>query len=175
MRFALPLSLALISGACYYESFSYACDYEYRSVQMAAEVRDSAGNVLGTVEIELGETRSDSFVASLSIAIRGPRGSGGGRLKGHVEKVRLILRGVPFTIELPTGWPFKLQMRDDIVVPDRIRLAGEAEATAVRATFLIERALVDLETDIPGMELIRVKLQLENHSDWERPSCTGST
>lgn len=138
---------------------------------MAADLRDSAGRMLGKAEVTLGEARNDTVLASLAVTLTGSPGLGGGPLKGHVHYARVIVSGdPPDTVEIETGWPFLLQYRDDIIVPARSPLDPD-RAEPVRAGFLAEDVMLELETDVPRVGVLRVRPALKSHSDWERPSC----
>ena len=178
VRFAVIAFSLLSVTACYFGlgPDSYPCEYETRHALATTELRDSSARLLGTAEVTLGQARfDDSLTASLHVTMTGLRGSGGGPLKGHVHDARIIAGAESAdTIEIDTGWPFLLQTRDDIIVPARSELAPE-RADSIRAGFLADRVTLELETDVARVGLYRPRLALKSHSDWERPTCGGST
>ena len=150
LRFAwIPLVLTACSGV-----FDNACGPESRSTVVSNDVHDTAMAVIGKVSVALTEVRGSDFPMTMSASFSGPSYGVPGPLLGHVQHARLLA---------PAGDT----LRDFVVEPGNtmafilVQTEFFQDATAfqaLRSQVLTGNLRMELTTDIPGMETLRVPL-----------------
>ena len=119
-----------------------------------ATVRDTSRASLATVRVSLSDNVGPSFLR-LSVGVMGFSSSGGGPLRGHVTRARLMTEAGQVLAEIPTSTetlPF------DGVVALNADLSSRTEFDRVRSALLTGRATIVIDTDLPGREHLETML-----------------
>jgi hypothetical protein len=139
------------------------CGPMTRSTQVEGEFREGP-TVLVDAAIELVEFRNGSSV--LHPVIFGPRDARGAPLRDHVLAARLVDADETLhTFPLASAPLFG----DEIIGATNTE---PANPSGVRLVLLAGRAALELESDLPGYELVVVPLPIVIEGDWDRASCS---
>jgi hypothetical protein len=143
------------------------CGPVFRNTEIGGDVRDAAMAVIGHVGVYLSETHGGPDPLVLHAEFSGPAYGEPGPLLGHVRGARLmtasgeLLRD--FVVEPGNTMMFILVQTEFV--------QDSAEFERLRREFLAGRVLIELTTDLPGLETLRVPLPLQYASDWGRARC----
>lgn len=138
------------------------------SVFPPGDLRDASASVIGRVDVQLTEIRGASQPLILQAAFAGPSYGNPGPLLGHVRRARLltgsgeVLRD--FAVEPGNTLLFILVQTEFV--------QDAAAFQALRSEFIAGRVSVELNTDLQGLEQLRVALPLKSAGNWERARCT---
>jgi hypothetical protein len=142
------------------------CDhYEWRAASATAQISAPGAEVVQTVGISVEEYRSPDFKAVYFSV-------GGSTLRWHVRGFRLLeAQGegrVLYDIPLETPGPDP----DDAGHGHLVNVDPEIGSWE-QFLVLLETSgvLIELTTDVPGMELVRVPVRAENAREWIRSEC----
>jgi hypothetical protein len=122
-------------------------------------------------EFRLVEVRGGEPQRSLHPIIMGPGyGSAGAPLKGHVTRARLMdLAGeMLFELSIAPG------LRDEVLQTTPEPITDVAGFDDLRRRFIAGTVVLDLETDLVGTELerLRTPLPLRREGRWDRAHCS---
>ena len=117
-------------------------------------VRDPAGAMLATVQVDLSENVGPDLLR-LSAGVMGPANSAGAPLKGRVTAARLVTESGELIATIPTS---TATLYVDAVVALNMDVPSREEYARVRGALLTTRAKVVLETDLPGLARIETTL-----------------
>lgn len=132
------------------------------------DLRDASASVIGRVDVQLTEIRGASQPLILQAAFAGPSYGNPGPLLGHVRRARLltgsgeVLRD--FAVEPGNTLLFILVQTEFV--------QDAAAFQALRSEFIAGRVSVELNTDLQGLEQLRVALPSKSAGNWERARCT---
>ena len=158
----IPLALSACSGL-----FDNECGPEARSTVISTDLRDTAAAVIGRVTIALTEMRGTHFPMTMSPSFSGPAYGDPGPLSGRVQHARLLTSAGDtlrdFVVEPGNSMQFILVQTEFF--------QDDAEFQALRGQFLTGHLLIELTTDIPGMETLRAPLPVERATGWARSTC----
>ena len=159
----ISLALTACSGL-----FDNECGPTSRSTVDSSEVRDTAMALIGRVSVALTDVRGSDFPMTMSASFSGSSYGAPGPLLGHVQHARLLTAAGDtlrdFVVEPGNTMAFILvqtEFFDDA-----------SEFQALRSQLLTGSLIMELATDIPGMETLRVPLAVEYATGWQRSPCT---
>jgi hypothetical protein len=163
-RSFLGLALLLQSGCL--SIFDGECGSESRTIEVRGAFHEGA-TVLVDVRVELSETRAGPG-GLLFARISGAPGTRGAPFRDNVVDVRLmdavsggLLHHFPiFSPPVTT---------DDII---GATYSSPFDRQAVRLVLLDGNAALEMESYVPGRELLSVPLPTVHVSEWDRPSCS---
>lgn len=165
-RFLL-LGLLLLSG-CVPFLFDDSCGPTTRTRTVGAEVRDAAGAMVGYTQASLQEDRDDPGVRTLTVILMGPAYANPGPLSRHIQRVRLLAAdGTPLR-----DFAFRHANEHEIIWIDQENVASAAEFDRLKRLFAAREAVLEIESDVPGLERLRVPLRLLEEGRWSRASCS---
>ena len=163
----LVLSVLALS-ACVPFLYDDRCGPETRSTVIRGDIRDAGGTRIGMAEVRLSETKGGAEPRQLQAVLMGPAYANPGPLSTHVQRVRLIDRGGAVLRD----FTFRHANEHEIIwVPVEV-VRDPAAFEALKRQFIANEVLLELETDLPGYEQLRVPLPLQNASDWSRAHCS---
>jgi hypothetical protein len=156
--------LALALSGCLPVLFDDSCGPEFRHTVVGGDIRDPAGARLGHTEVRLTEVRDGS--PTLHTVLMGPAYANPGPLSRHIVRVRLL--GADGAVL--RDFAFRHGNEHEIIWIT----AEELGADAVRGlkSQLAAGAQLEIETDLAGMERIRVPLRIIASTGWSRASCS---
>jgi hypothetical protein len=159
---------ALALTGCVPLLFDDRCGPETRATVVRGDIRDTAGARIGSAEVSLTEIRGDSQPRQLRAILMGPAYANPGPLSRRVVRVRLLGRADVVLRE----FPFRHANEHEIIwVPGEF-VPDAAEFEALERRFTAGEAVLELETDLPGMARLRVPLPLRSAGGWSRAHCS---
>jgi hypothetical protein len=114
--------------------------------------------------VRLGEVRGDLEPQRLHAIFLGPSYGAPGPLSGHIQHARLLDRTGAVLRELPIG-PGN---EHEIIRAPSIEILSTSEFDELRRRFLASEVVLEIETDLAGMERLRVPLPLQHTGEWGR-------
>jgi hypothetical protein len=165
------LVLLVLHTACTELLFDDRCGPESRETEIGAEIRDAMGMRVGTATIRLVEVRGEEPPRKLHPIIMGPAyGSLGAPLKGHVTRARLMDSAGELLFELSVV----PGLRDEVLQTTPKPIADGAVFDKLKRRFIDGMVVLDLETDLVGTELerLRTALPLRRAGRWDRAHCS---
>lgn len=168
LRF-LPLAGLVFTAACPCSPSSPG-GRSSRSVALRAVVNDPLGVTLVDVYAELSETRGDPYPRSLVVALNDPVIGTPSPIAGHVLHVRLLDGSLQPIQEIKV---FVGNASTNSILTETVMFGATESARydAVRSVFLSGKTTLEVETDLPGKERLRVFLPVYQSTDWTRNSC----
>ena len=161
-RSFLGAALLLQSGCL---SILDECGSESRTIEVRGALHEGT-TVLVDVRVELSESRAGP--GGLFARISGPPGTRGAPFRDNVLDVRLrdavsgsVLHHFPIFSPPATT--------DDIIGGT---YSSPLDGQAVRLVLLEGNAALEMESYVPGRELVSVPLPTVHVSEWDRPSCS---
>jgi len=126
--------------------------------------------VIATVFADLSETRGDPWPRSLSVTVNDPVFGTASPLAGHLKHLRVLDGALQPLQEIKLS---RGSATTNSILTETVFFATNENARydAMRAVFLSGKTAVELETDLPGRELIRVQFTTVRASDWAVSSC----
>jgi hypothetical protein len=141
-----------------------------RGVSLQAAVNDPLGAKLVDVYADLSETRGDPYPRSLVVALNDPVIGTPSPLAGHILHVRLLDGSLQTIQEIKV---FAGNSSTNSILTETVMFGATESARydAVRSVFLSGKTTLEVETDLPGEERLRVLLRVYRSTDWTRNSC----
>lgn len=165
---AFSLGFLLFLAACSCDSSS-PFGTPSRTATLRVDVTDPNGTVT-PVYASLSETKGDPYPRSLSVSVNDPAFGTPSPLAGHILHLRLLdgFLQVVQEIKTTTG-----NANTNSVLTETVFFAASETARydAMRALFLSGKTMLEIDTDLPGREQIRLPLKIVGGTDWATPSC----
>jgi hypothetical protein len=164
----LPLALMLFVVACPCDSSS-PFGRAARTTSLRADIRDPAGTLEVQVYAELAEVEGDPWPRSLSVSFGDPTIGTPGPLAGHIQHIRLLDGALQVVQEIESE---PGNSKNSILTKTVMFSSTEnARYEAMRQLFISGKTTLDVETDLPGQERIRIALPLYRETGWVKASC----
>jgi hypothetical protein len=125
---------------------------------------------MATVFADLSETRGDPWPRSLSVTVNDPVLGTPSPLAGHLKHLR-VLDGALQPLQEIKLFPGSATTNSILTETVFFSATENARYDAMRAVFLSGKTVVELETDVPGRELIRIQFTTVRATDWSKNSC----
>jgi len=164
----LPLAVTLFVVAC-------GCDPSSpfgrasRGTSLRADIRDSAGALEVQGYADLAETQGDPWPKSLMVSFVDSIFGTPSPLAGHIQHIRL-LDGTLHVVQEIESHPGNSTTNSIITTTVMFSSSENARYEAMRQLFISGKTMLEVETDLPGQERIRIALPLLKATDWIRPS-----
>jgi hypothetical protein len=162
------IALVLATTACVPFLLDDRCGPEFRVTAIGGSLYDGAGIKLGHAGVELTEARRDVQPRVLHATFMGPASGDVGPLAGHVQQVRLLSASGAvlhqFPVDAGNGEEFARASLQEISDPTAFE--------TLRQEFRRGGVIIELDTDVPGLEHPRVTTLLTADSDWQRVHCS---
>jgi hypothetical protein len=138
-----------------------SCLYELRTVDVTGSLSEN-GNELLNAHLNVGEQRDYEPDKSMSWGLRGAS------LKGHVTSA--VFRDAADPAKTLYVFPLS-NPSPDFISSGYVTQNEGASLSGFFGVLAAERGVVDLRTDLPGRDSIRVVLKKNFQQDWYRPKC----
>ncbi|MGH9884823.1 MAG: hypothetical protein ACREBE_04810, partial [bacterium] len=139
-------------------------------VLLRADLRDANNAVATRLYVSLGETRGDPWPRSLNVDFEDPVFGTPSPLAGHILHARLLNATGQSVQEIETT-PGNENTKS-IISRTVFFNANETDRyDAMRELFLSGRTVLEVETDLPGLERVRVALPVSESTGWVKNSC----
>lgn len=145
-----------------------SCGPETRTTSIRADIPSTTGTRIGFVEVRLLEVRGDPEPRRLHAIFMGPSYGVRGPLSGHIQSARLLDRTGAVLRELP----FRPGNEHEIIRAPGIIIADPAEFDDLRLRFLGGDVVIEIESDLTGLERLRIPLPVQHAGQWRRASCS---
>lgn len=165
---ALPLALQVFVAACSCDSSS-PFGRPSRVVELTANVVDTSGATT-LVYASLQETRGDPWPRSLNVSVNDPVPGTPNWLAGHILHLRLLDGSMQMVQEIETA---QGNANTNSVLTTTVFFGANETARydAMRALFLSGKTMIEIDTDLPGREQIRMPLAIHTATNWTTGSC----
>jgi hypothetical protein len=165
----LPLGATLFVVACSCDSSS-PFGKATRATSLHAEIRDPAGAVESNVYATLVEVEDDPWPRSLRVGLDDPISGTPSPLAGHIQHIRL-LDGALNVVQEIESTPGNSTTNSILTTTVTFSSSENARYEAMRQLFLSGKTTLEVETDLPGQERIRLALPLVGGTGWVTHSC----
>jgi hypothetical protein len=166
---AIPVALLVFVVACPCNPSSPR-GTPSRGIILDAVLQSPGGTPFGHLYASLEETRGDPYPRTLSVSVSDPVFGVASPLAGHVQHIRLL--DSTFTIVQEIKVSLGNQNTNSILTTTVFFGAAETPRyDAMRALFLSGKTMVEIDSDLPGLERMRVTMALYRSSDWVTASC----
>lgn len=169
LRKYLPLSLMAVLAACPCDPSSPG-GRAARATSTNAEVRSPTGDLQSFVGVFLSETRGDPWPRSLNVSFTDPVFGTPSALSGHITHIRLLDGALHSVQEIET-YPGTVTTQS--IVTGTVFFPGSETSRydAMRDLFISGKTVLEIETDLPGQERIRIALSRFDAGGWATSSC----
>jgi hypothetical protein len=140
-----------------------------RAITLNAVLQSPGGAPLGSVFASLEETRGDPFPRTLSVSVSDPVFGVASPLAGHVQHLRLLDSNFNVVQEIETAVG---NSNTNSILTTTVFFNGAETARydAMRALFLSGKMIIEIDSDLPGLDRIRIAPAVYLSSDWATPS-----
>jgi hypothetical protein len=163
---ALSLAFALVTAGC-----NRDCGPEYRQTSVMADIHDPEEHSVGIVYVFLTEERGERDTRTLSVSFNGPGTSPARPFADTIDGARLVRTTgeVLYEVEVSDSPEYA-----GVIVITRTEFDVKASRyESIRQGLIAGEVVVELTTDLPGMEVIRTPLPRAEPSGFMRTQCPG--
>jgi hypothetical protein len=128
------------------------------------------GAATTTVLATLSETRGDPYPRSLIVSLPDAVFGTPSPLAGHILHLRLLDGSLQVVQEIKTATG---NANTNSILTETVFFAANdtGRYDAMRALFLSGQTTLEIDTDLPGREQIRLPMRITGSTDWVTPSC----
>ena len=159
---------AVFVSGCVPVLFDDRCGPETRKTEVRGDFIDPAGVRIGYSVLTLLETRGGDVPRQLNAIFMGPSYGDPGPLRHHIVTVHLV--GPADTVL--RAFPVEYFNEHEIIKVPPETVHDAAEFDALRRWFRAGEATLLIDTDLPGMQRLRVPLPLQAATGWSRAHCS---
>jgi hypothetical protein len=162
----LTLAVTLFVAACTCDSSS-PFGRPSRGTSLSADILDPAGALEVHVIVGLSEVQGDPYPRELGLTFFDPVLGTPSPLAGHIQHVRLLDGALNVVQEIKTYPGDSNSIGAETV---KFSSAENPRYEAMRQLFLSGKTTLEVATDLPGQERIRVALPNAKETGWVKPS-----
>lgn len=165
-------ALAIVAlGACVPFLYDDGCGAERCELAALGRLTAADSVAISYVEVALGEQRPDPPREWLLVLVMGPRGARGGPLRDRVTAARVVdLTDGVVIAPVPVG-PAPV-FGDEVFGASSAAYTGTLPFAEAKRRLGAGRAVLELTSDVPGYETVRIPLMRQRNTDWSRAQCS---